>query len=232
MHLSIIIPAYNEADRIEKTLREVDAYLQEQQLSYEVLVVDDGSTDGTENLIKQMSVQMPYLSLIQFPKNQGKGAAVKAGMLAVTGDLRLFMDADGSTHIRELTKLLPYAAEGFEVVVGSRLVAGAVKKTKQNLAREFLGWVFRNLTRLLMHTEVQDPQNGFKLFSANAAERIFGELTTNGWSFDVEVFALAKKHGLKVKEVPIVWVNDERSRIRFPHMLRMLVDLVWIRLRY
>jgi glycosyltransferase involved in cell wall biosynthesis len=175
---------------------------------------------------------MQHITLIQFPKNQGKGAAVKAGMLSASGDLRLFMDADGSTQIRELTKLLPYVSEGFDVVVGSRLISGAVKKTKQNLTREFLGWVFRNLTQLIMRTDVEDPQNGFKLFTANATEHIFGALTTKGWSFDVEVLALAKKYHLRVKEVPIVWVNDERSRIRFPHMVRMLLDLLWIRWRY
>ena len=232
MHLSVIIPAYNEVDRIGRTLQAVADYLKHEKYEFEIIVIDDGSTDGTEAYVRHMAENIHTISLTRLPKNQGKGAAVKAGMLAATGTIRLFMDADGSTNIHELKKLLPYLDKGFDIAVGSRLVTGAVKQQKQHLSREFLGWIFRRLVGFIVPIDIEDPQNGFKLFTKSAAEIIFTGLTTNGWSFDVETLVLARKFRLKVKEVPIVWVNDARSKLRFSHMIRMLIDLVRIRQRY
>ena len=224
--LSVIIPAFNEVKRIESTLAAADEYLKEKRISYEIIVVDDGSKDGTAALVRHLAEHIKYLSVLKLPYNQGKGAAVKKGMLAADGDLMLFMDADGSTNINELEKLIPYASQGYDIIFGSRLVQGAVKQTRQGHIRELLGWVFRTLSHLLTGIDVIDPQNGFKLFTQSAGRRIFSEIKTDGWSFDVEIFVLAKRFNLKVREVPIVWVNDERSKISFVSMLRMLFDLL------
>lgn len=227
--LSVVIPAFNEVQRIRKTLQAIDRFFQSKEYSYEIIVVDDGSEDGTGNFVLNMQHTIKNLTLLVLPTHQGKGAAVKAGMLSAKGDAVLFMDADGSTSIEEVEKLLPYVSKGFDVIVGSRLIAGAVKKTKQNIFRELLGWLFRRLTHMLIQTNVEDTQNGFKLFSRVAAQKIFRELRTKAWSFDVETLVSAQKHHLKIKEVPIVWTNDGQSNMRFLHMIQMLIDLFRIR---
>lgn len=226
LYLSIIIPAFNEEKRISKTLDAIQQYVVRKEFASEIIVVDDGSQDGTASLVREKTKHVSNLRLVQSP-HAGKGAAVKSGVLGAKGELRLFMDADGSTSIDELDKLLPYANQ-YDIVIGSRLAKGAVKKTRQNRLREFLGWGFRTLVYVFIATDVQDTQNGFKLFSKTAAEKIFSTLTIAGWSFDVEVLAVAKKYNLKVKEVPIVWVNDGRSKMRFSHMVQMFFDLLRI----
>ncbi len=147
-------------------------------------------------------------------------------MLASKGEVRLFMDADGSTPIEEVTKMLLYLTKGYEVVASSRLVDGAHKSKSQSVLREAVGWIYRQLVHHLVRIDVLDPQNGFKLFSRQAAEDIFPSLRIRGWSFDVEVLVLAKKMGYKIIEIPIVWTNDERSRVRFVHMPRTLFDML------
>ena len=153
-YLSVVIPAFNEADRIEETLHSIEKYIEQQKLSTEIVVVDDGSTDDTAALVKRVADQISILRLVELRANHGKGAAVRAGMLDARGEALLFMDADGSTAIEELGKLLPYITRGFDVVVGSRLVAGALKKTKQSATREFLGWIFRALVHVLVPTDI------------------------------------------------------------------------------
>ncbi len=233
MQFSVIIPAFNEEERIGKTLESVSKYLQDKKgYTYEIIVVDDGSEDSTCDLVENLQKQMPTLRLVRLLRNTGKGAAVKEGMLSAQGNIRLFMDADGSTSIVEVDKMLPCLSDGFDIVIGSRHVLGAVKVTRQNILREFLGWIFRILTRNIVRIEVQDPQNGFKLFSADSSRRIFSELKTLAWCFDVEVVVLAQRHGYKIKEIPITWVNDGRSKMRFVDMIRMLIDLLRIRSTY
>jgi dolichyl-phosphate beta-glucosyltransferase len=168
-YLSIVISAYNESKRIGRTLDAIKDYMSRRSYTYEVIVVDDGSVDTTARVVDERMRAMPALSLLSFGENQGKGAATKAGMLAASGELRLFMDADGSTGIEELRKLLPYTQQGYDVVVGSRRVEGALIKEKQTVIREILGWVYRALAGAVVSTNVQDTQNGFKLFSAEAA---------------------------------------------------------------
>jgi glycosyltransferase involved in cell wall biosynthesis len=231
-YISIVIPAYNEFERIETTIRSATDYFKGKPQAFEVIVVDDGSSDKTAELVTGLMRELRNVKLSRLNHNQGKGAAVKRGMLEANGEVRLFMDADGSTAISELDKFLPVIQQGFDVVVGSRLADGAVKKVKQNFSREILGWVFRKLTRYMMNTSVLDPQNGFKIFTKVAAVKIFSDLQTTGWGFDVEVLMIAKKYGLRVKEIPVTWTNDGRSKMRFGHMVVMLVDLVKIRMRY
>lgn len=230
-HLSVIIPAYNEARRIGATLDAVDAYLARQTYSFEVIVVDDGSEDETHALVSQHAKRNERVVLIEHVTNKGKGAAVRTGMLAAQGAFRIFMDADGATAIEEIEKLLPLVSHDKRILIGSRSMKGAHQK-RRGMAREFLGWAFRTLVRTSMNLGVSDTQAGFKLFTQDAAERVFPELLTDGWVFDIEALLLAKKFGIGVGEVPIVWNDDARSTLRYVHMPRMLLELVRLRQKY
>jgi len=231
MHLSVIIPCYNEEKRLGKTLDRVIAYLSEQSYTWEILVVDNGSKDRTGQIVGEYSKKNPNVRLL-LKKSHGKGWAVKEGMIAAQGHYRLFMDADNSTDIGEVAKLLPYATdEGYDVVISSRKAPGAVIAHPQPKYRVFLGNMFAGLVRLIVPIGVKDTQNGFKLFSRKAAERIFPHQTTYYWSFDVELLALAKIFGYKIKEVPIVWVDDDRSHLNFKGMAQSLFEVILIRIR-
>ncbi|MEM4409381.1 MAG: glycosyltransferase family 2 protein [Candidatus Caldarchaeum sp.] len=228
--LSVVIPAYNEENRIEATLRSVDAYLSRQLYSYEIIVVDDGSRDGTYPLVERLSHEIKGLRLISYPDNRGKGWAVKRGMLEAKGRIRLFMDADNSTTIDQVERMLPYFEKGAEIVIGSRRVKGAVIAIHQPWLRENLGRAFNVVARLLSGLPMKDTQAGFKAFTAEAAERIFPLQTISRWSFDVELLVIGRKLGFRVEEVPIVWKNDERSHVSISSMASVLKDLVRIRL--
>ena len=225
-HLSIIIPAYNEELRIKSTLCAVDQFVAGAPYAIEVIVVDDGSRDRTSEVVSAFAGTHRYLRLIRLPANQGKGAAVRAGMLSARGRYRLFMDADNSTSVDHATALLAAAENGAEVVVGSRHVRGSVIATKQNLARDILGLIFRMFIRTIAPTGVRDTQNGFKLFTASAADRLFSELGCPRWTFDVEILRRARQYELHIIEVPVTWINDNRSQMQFPHMVRMLFDAI------
>lgn len=230
-YLSIIIPAYNEAERIKSTLDKISDFLRVQRYRYEIIVVDDGSSDDTREIVAEAAARIPMLKILKLPLNQGKGAAVKTGMLAAEGEVRLFMDADNSTSIEQVEKLLPYLRNGYDIAVGSRRIAGAEIRVSQPFVREVLGACFRAIVHFLIPLDIIDTQNGFKLFTSAAAEMLFKNLHTNGWGFDVEILFFAHKMRLTVAEVPIVWANDYRSQLRFPDMLRMIPDLLRIRLR-
>lgn len=232
LSISVIIPVFNEVNRVGQTIIRVDEYLKRKNYQYEIIVVNDGSTDGTDGLLKDLKNIIKNLKIIEFSTNQGKGAAIKEGMLLANGEVALFMDADSSTDITEIDKLLPFIMDGYNVVVGSRHIHGAIKKVKQSLIREFLGWLYRLFVRLLIKTDITDTQNGFKVFSRQASKEIFNEIKIKGWGFDVEVFLIAKKMKYRVKEVPIIWVNDKRSKMRLSQMVRMLLDLFLLRKKY
>jgi dolichyl-phosphate beta-glucosyltransferase len=223
--LSVVIPAFNEVGRLEKTLESIFRYFKNRKMSYEIIVVDDGSTDSTADLVNKIISSSNNLYLIKLGQNKGKGMAVKTGMLSAKGNIRLFMDADGSTAIEELDKLIPYISHGFDVVIGSRKITGASIEVKQGLLRELLGFMFRTLVSITIKTGILDTQNGFKLFTAKAAESIFQKLTITRWSFDVEVLTLASKFSFKLKETPVVWKNESNSKMNFVSMLAMLKDL-------
>jgi dolichyl-phosphate beta-glucosyltransferase len=229
MYLSVIIPAYNEAERIGHTLRAVNAYLNDRKYEYEIIVVNDGSSDNTTEVVEALALEIPRLRIITNKNNHGKGWVVRKGMLSAKGLYRLFMDADNSTSIENLEALFPYAKEGYEVVASSRRIAGADVEVEQNFLRNFLGAAFRLLVRMIVPVGVVDTQNGFKLFTARAAEEIFRRQRTFTWAFDVEVLAIAKLLDFKIKEVPIHWVNDGRSRVTFKGMVRMLIEVFQIR---
>ena len=229
MFLSVIIPAYNEEKRIAKTLLAVDEYLKKQSYQYEILVVNDGSKDKTAEVVNDLSLQITNLKLVDNKENHGKGFVVRHGMLAAEGDIRLFMDADNSTSIDQVAKFLPYFSQGYDVVVGSRRAIGSVNIVKQSGIREFLGKMFRLVVLFVVPLGVEDSQAGFKAFSKKAVETVFPKQTIFRWAFDVEILAIAKKFGFKIKEVPIAWSNDPESHVKLGGMVKMLFEVLTVR---
>jgi dolichyl-phosphate beta-glucosyltransferase len=230
MHLSIVIPCYNEEKRIGKTLERIREYLLTQNYSYEVIVIDNGSKDATSAIVNEYKKTFPSLEIIS-RKSHGKGWAVKQGMLAAKGDFKLFTDADNSTDVAQVEKLLSYAERGYDVVISSRKIEGAVLTQPQPFYRIWLGNIFAFFVKVVVPIgDIKDTQNGFKLFTCQASEKIFTHLTSYYWAFDVEVLALAKLFGYKIKEVPIIWVNDERTKMNFKGMARMILEVILVRL--
>ncbi|MDP3954228.1 MAG: glycosyltransferase family 2 protein [bacterium] len=230
MRLSIIIPAYNESKRIEKTLLSVHEYLSKQDYEYEILVVNDGSKDNTAEVVKNLESQVRGLKLIDNKENHGKGWAVKQGMLQAKGEARLFMDADNSTTVDQVAGFLPFFGEGFDIVIGSRRIKGSDIAVHQPWFRDFLGGAFRLIVHILVPLGVTDSQAGFKVFSAKATEAIFPRQTIFRWAFDVEILAIARKMKFKIKEAPIKWVNDTESKVKLSGMIKMLFEVIQVRL--
>lgn len=229
MFLSVIIPAYNEEGRIPKTLKAVNEYLKNQPYEWEILVVSDGSSDRTVETASGLKTEIKNLKIIDNKQNHGKGWAVKQGMLAAHGDIRLFMDADNSTGVDQVANFLPYFNQGYDIVAGSRRMEGAVIAVKQPWVRDFLGGIFRLVVRTLVPLGAKDSQAGFKAFSAKAVQAIFTKQTIFRWAFDVEILAIAKRFRLKMKEVPIYWVNDAKSHVKASGMIKMLFEVLRIR---
>ena len=228
--LSVIIPAYNENSRIEKTLFAVRKNKKKQSYTYEILVVNDGSKDGTADEVKKLANVIENLKLVDNKENHGKGWVTKQGMLTATGEVRLFMDADNSTAVDEVAKMLPFFENGYDIVVGSRRIEGSNITVEQSRVRDFLVGVFRLIVHTLVPVGVTDTQCGFKAFSAKAAQNIFPKQTIFRWAFDVEILSLARKSGYKIKEVPITWINDAQSHVKLSGMINMLFEVLQIRI--
>jgi len=236
MKLSVVIPAYNEQARLPQTLHDacdwLDARLSAADLfdAYDLLVVDDGSNDGTVAVVEAFCHNHPQVNLLQQRENCGKGAAVRRGMLAVDGDIRLFMDADHSTHINELVKGWPLLLAGAAVVIGSRQHQQSDIAEHQSWLRESMGKCFNRMMRSMTGITLQDTQCGFKLFTASAAERLFSQQKADGFSFDVEIIYLAQQAEFEVVEIPVRWVNAPNSRVRMLiDPMRMAADIARIR---
>lgn len=226
--LSIIIPAHNEAARLPKTLQEVHTYVTGLPFTAEVLVVENASSDDTASVVRHFMAEMPELRLLTL-QEAGKGNAVQKGMLAARGAWRFMADADLSMPIEEVSRFLPPELNGADLAIGSREAKGS-RRIDEPAFRHFVGRVFNLLVRMLVLPGIQDSQCGFKCFSAAAAELIFPLQTEKGWSFDVELLAIARENGLKIKEVPIDWVYFGGSRMNvFKEAFRMAADLLRIR---
>ena len=224
--LSVVIPAYNEAGRLPQSLQRIHAFLSRWGRSYEVVVVDDGSRDETARLARESSV--PGLTVLRNETNRGKGHSVRRGMLAAQGEHRLMTDADLSTPIEELDRLLAVQQQGADVVIGSRALPGANIEVHQPWYRENMGRVFNLLVRILAVPGLRDTQCGFKLWTARAAECAFGPARLDGFSFDVETLFLARRCGYRIAELPVTWRNDAATRVgmvggflAFPDLLRI-----------
>ena len=220
--LSLVIPAYNEEHRILPTLQRVTEYLGTQSYTWTVLVVDDGSSDGTTPLVQEFAEAQPGVALLSV-RHGGKGSAVRAGMLQATGEYRFLCDADLSMPIEQLERFLPPRLTDSEIAVGSREAPGA-QRFNEPLIRHLQGRAFNLFVRLLAVPGVHDTQCGFKCFRAEAADALFSRQRFPGWSFDVEVLFLARRLGLRVVEVPIDWYHDPDSR---GHRLRDGLKMGW-----
>src|SRR3989344_2147904 len=232
LKLSVVIPAYNEESRLPRTLRDVDAYLRKQDYEYEIIVVNDGSRDRTVEVTNALAREIANLRLIDNQKNRGKGYAVRQGMLEAKGAYRVFSDADNSTSITHMGRMWPEFEKGFEVIIGSRDIEGAVIAVRQAWWRRRLGDIFNLVVQSLTgFWGLWGTQCGFKGFSARAAREIFSCAKINRWAFDVEVLVIAKKLGYQIKEVPVTWVNDKQSKVRFSGMAKMFLEVLQISLR-
>ncbi len=226
--ISIIIPVYNEEKRITSAIEKITAYFKKHDYWHEIILVDDGSTDKT---IQKSKDTKEDIQILQNKQNTGKGYSVKQGMLHAKGDYLLFTDADMSTPIEELDKFIQIIDTGFDIVIGSRAVHGADIKKRQPLYRELIGKTFNKIVRLITVRGIKDTQCGFKLFKKNCVKEIFGKQTIERFCFDVEVLHIAKKKGYKIKEVPVIWINDNRTTVKpIKDALRMLRDIIKIRL--
>ena len=228
MYLSVIIPAYNEEKRLPKTLKKIKEYLEKQNYIWEVLIINDGTTDHTSEVVLELVRDWPDFRLIDNQKNQGKGGVVKQGMLKAKGEWRLFMDADNSTDIKEIEKLLTFS-DNFEIVVGSRYLNKDSIKVKQPLVRRIVSRFGNFLIRTLLGIKLRDTQCGFKLFSAKASEDIFPKQTILRWGFDIEILAIAIKKGYKIKEVAVDWYDAEGTTIKKSAALKTLKELIIIK---
>lgn len=231
MHLSVIIPAYNEEKRLPKTLKEIDNYLRKQDFESEIIVVSDGSTDGTCEVVRNLMGTIKNLRLIEFKENIGKGFGVREGMLKAEGKYRVFTDADNSTSIDQIKKMWPEFETGYDIVIGSRDIKGAIIDPPQSWFRRRLGDVFNLLTQIILGLwGIWDTQCGFKGFTKEVVEGIFPKCKINRFAFDPEILILARKLGYTVKEIPVYWKNDPYTKVKLKSMLKMGLDLIKIRL--
>jgi dolichyl-phosphate beta-glucosyltransferase len=208
----VVVPAFNEAVRLPPYLERVVAFFDERGEPYEVIVVDDGSTDATSATVEASRHHHPTVQPLRFPVNRGKGAAVRAGMLVAHGDRRLFTDADGATPIEEVTRLEPALATGADVVIGSRALTDPAVSVRARAHRKVAGLVFNFVVARSGLAGIADSQCGFKCFRGPVAEDLFGALKTDGFAFDVELLLRARRRGYRVAEVAVNWAHQPGSK--------------------
>ncbi|MBI2996932.1 MAG: glycosyltransferase family 2 protein [Deltaproteobacteria bacterium] len=231
-YLSIIIPAYNEADRLPETLRRVQQYLAKKPFDYEILVVLDGPTDSTREVLQKAASEVNNLKIVDRTVNRGKGYTVREGMLKASGRVRLFADADNSTDISHFDKMQSLLDGGCDLVICSRSSSdapGARQAVPQAWYKRMIGKFGNLFVQLLAVRGIWDTQCGFKAFRDYAAEKIFSQTAIDGWGFDIEVLALARALQYRIGIVPAVWINDPRSHVIWGGYLGALWEILKIR---
>ncbi len=233
MQLSVVVPAYNERGRIVQSIEKIIAYLQTYHINGELIVVDDGSADGTLAVVKELATRHSQLQVLTLAQNLGKGAAVRHGVLKAQGSHVLISDADLSTPIEEVAKLIRVMDEGYPIVIGSRALPDSDIQIRQPWYRERMGRIYNHIVQTFVLGGIHDTQCGFKLFDMQVAKELFLEQVENGFVFDVEVLLLAKKRGYRVYECPVIWKHAELSRVSpvFDSM-QMLFALARVRWRH
>ena len=227
--LSIVVPCYNEEQRLPRTIEQVERYLDDKNLDYELILVDDGSTDGTRLIMDAAAERNQFVRLEALPQNRGKGRALAEGVASARGSEILVTDADLSTPIEELEKLQAQLDQGAGVAIGSRALRASRVEVSQPVYRVLMGKVFNLLVQAVLLPGIWDTQCGFKLFRADVAHDAFGRLTTDGFGYDPEVLYRAKQLGVKIAEVPVVWRNSAPTKVSpikssidmFKHVVRV-----------
>lgn len=234
MDLSIVLPAYNEGKRLPPTLVRLSEYLKNREsIEFEVIVVDDGSTDNTAEVVEKSKSLFSNLKLIQLTQNSGKGCAVRSGILEARGNKVLFADADGSTPFEELERLEQALLSGSELAIGSRAAPSEEINIETVWYRKFIGRVFNCYISLVVLPGFFDTQCGFKLFTKKCAKFIFSHQKANGFSFDIEVLTIARRAGIKITEVPVNWVNVPGSKVNLVvDAMKMFVDSIKFRIKH
>jgi dolichyl-phosphate beta-glucosyltransferase len=229
--LSIIIPAYNEEFRLQRSLEHIRDYLAKRSFSTEVIVVNDGSTDGTSRVVEHFRGQLPCLREVLNERNRGKGFSVRRGMLEAAGELALFTDADLSAPIEEADKLLAALREdNCDGAIGSRAVDRSTIEIHESGFRELAGIIFNRMVRLLVGVNFADTQCGFKAFRRERVRIVFEQQRTEGFGFDPEILFLARRHGLRIAEVSVRWAHDPATKVHmFRDSVAMFLDLFAIR---
>ena len=230
-YVSVVIPAYNESQHLPKSLEAIEHYFNIRNLTREILVVDDGSQDDTVQVVSELTNRITGLKVLANGRNRGKGFAVRRGMLEAAGNLILMSDADQSSPIEEMDKLLPPIQNGqTDIAIGSRALKESQIDLHQPFYRERLGCFYNDLIQLFVLRGIKDTQCGFKLFRREVARDVFPRMKLDGFAFDVEVLFVAQKLGYRISEIPITWRNDPDTRIRLlRHGSKMLADLFRIR---
>lgn len=228
---SIVIPAFNESARIPATLEAVIACIRANAWNAEIIVVNDGSTDNTAEIVKDIARTTPELRMIENPGNRGKGYAVRNGVLHALGEIVMFTDSDLSAPINEAERLFAAIASGADIAIGSRWLASSRQTHRQPLYRQFFGRCFNTVCRMVMRLPFADTQCGFKAFTRSAAQTVFQLQTIERWGFDPEILFIALKRGFNVQEVPVSWAHDARTRISYlrdgTQMLKELAIVRW-----
>jgi dolichyl-phosphate beta-glucosyltransferase len=227
---SIVIPAFNESGRIPATLQSILASVRSNAWDAEVIVVNDGSTDSTAEIVRDIAASAPELRMIENPGNRGKGYSVRNGVLHALGDIVMFTDADLSAPMDEAGRLFTAIANGADMAIGSRWLESGRQTHRQPLYRQFFGRCFNAVCRMVMQLPFADTQCGFKAFTRSAAQTVFQLQTIERWGFDPEILFIALKRGFTVKEVSVSWAHDERSRMSYLRDgLQMLKELAIVR---
>ena len=227
--ISIVIPAYNESARLGRTLDRVLSFVHRQAWQAEIIVIDDGSSDCTAELVQTYAERNPSVRLLSNPGNRGKGYSVRNGILHANGEFILFTDADLSSPIEEAPKLFQALEKGFDIAIGSRWVQPELQTQRQSVTRQILGRMFNGFLRLFLGLKFNDTQCGFKALRQHSAKTIFPLQRIEGWGFDPEILFLAQKMGFTIAEVPVLWAHDDGTRIHpFTDGAKMLTDMIQI----